>query len=201
MTCIVGIRNKYGVWIGADSCGASQGWEKTVRADKKVFRIVQEDTKETMLIGFTTSFRMGQLLQYSLVLPPRKPEVDVFHYLCSDFMDAVRKCLKDGGYCNVNNGVDTGGTWLLGYAGRLFLIEDDYQVCESAKGIEACGCGGSFALGCLFGLPVDMAPAQKIFTALAAASNFSAGVCAPYNVEYLPKLFHPSSDREPDKKS
>ena len=61
MTCIVGLVHEGVVYIGGDSAGVG-GMSLTVRADEKVFQ------NGEFLMGFTTSFRMGQLLRYSLKL-------------------------------------------------------------------------------------------------------------------------------------
>jgi hypothetical protein len=55
MTCIVGLRQGGKVFIGGDSAGIS-GWDVTVRADPKVF------LSGPYAMGFTSSFRLGQLL-------------------------------------------------------------------------------------------------------------------------------------------
>ena len=51
------------MYIGGDRAGVA-GLSLTVRADEKVFQ------NGEFLMGFTTSFRMGQLLRYSLKPPP-----------------------------------------------------------------------------------------------------------------------------------
>ncbi len=55
MTCIVGLEHNNSVYIGGDSLGSTSG-VTIVRQDKKVFH-----NGET-LIGFTSSYRMGQLV-------------------------------------------------------------------------------------------------------------------------------------------
>ena len=60
MTCIVGMVDGQGtVYIGADSLAAG-GYQKTIRKDAKVF------TNGIAVMGYTSSFRMGQLLRYKL---------------------------------------------------------------------------------------------------------------------------------------
>jgi len=66
MTCIVGIQHDGRVYIGGDSAGVA-GYSITSRADAKVF------TVGPYVMGFTSSFRMGQLLRYGLKAP--KPPV------------------------------------------------------------------------------------------------------------------------------
>jgi hypothetical protein len=71
MTAIVGLVHKESVTIGGDSAGVS-GLSLSVRADAKVFR------KGRYLFGFTTSYRMGQLIRYSLQPPKPKGDLDAF---------------------------------------------------------------------------------------------------------------------------
>lgn len=131
MTAIVGLAQSGAVYIGGDSAGVS-GTSLTVRADTKVFR------KSRYLFGFTTSFRMGQLIRYSLTLP--KPAGDLDAFMATTFIDAVRDCLKGGGWAAKENDREEGGTFLVGVRGQLFAVYDDYQVAKAADGFAAVGC-------------------------------------------------------------
>jgi ATP-dependent protease HslVU (ClpYQ) peptidase subunit len=68
MTCIVGMVENGKVYIGGDSAGVS-GFDYHIREDQKVFQ------NGDMIFGFTSSFRMGQLLQYSLKIPDHDPRI------------------------------------------------------------------------------------------------------------------------------
>ena len=176
MTCIVGLVNKGKVFIGADSLAAS-GTAKTIRSDQKVF--INGD----MVMGFTSSFRMGQLLQYVLKLPMIHSDQDVFEYMVVEFIEAVRTTLKEGGYTRIRDNEESGGTFLVGFKGRLFEIDDDFQVGESPIGYAAAGCGADIALGSLFtSNDTDISPKDRIHTALEAASSFSTSVAPPFHV-------------------
>lgn len=178
MTCIVGLTHPGGVVIGGDSAGVA-GLDLTVRADRKVFR------NGDFLMGFTSSFRMGQLLAYKLVPPTPREGHDTMRYLVTDYIDAVRDCLKAGGFARSDNSVESGGVFLVGYAGRLFQVASDYQVGESAHGYDACGCGESFALGALHANRNNPDPVARVMEALEAAEAFSAGVRRPFVIEQL----------------
>lgn len=182
MTCIVGLVHDGVVHMGGDSLGANLWFHKVVRKDPKVF--VNGD----FLFGFCGSFRMGQLLAHAFKPPRRHPDDDPYKFLVTEFIDNVRKCLKDGGYARIENNVEEGGTFLLGYAGRLFRIEDDFQVGEPADGYDACGCGEDLARGALHALMpnAEMSPATKLRIALEAAQHHSAGVSAPFTFLKLP---------------
>lgn len=188
MTCIVGLVKEGDVYIGGDSQGTDgRRLLQCVRADQKVFR------KKDMIFGFTSSYRMGQLLRYKLSFPRPHEGQDLYEFMVTDFVDEVRTCLKDGGYASKNNEVEEGGTFLVGYRGRLFTIGDDYQVAESHWPFDAVGCGDQLALGALFALtdggdagtqPPDD-PIRAIAVAIRAASEFSAGVGGPIHIEHL----------------
>lgn len=177
MTCIAGIVEGGTVWIGADSAGVC-GYSLTVRADVKVFK------NGPMLFGFTSSFRMGQLLRYALTLPDHDPRVEVEKYMATTFVNAVRECLKTHGFARKKEEAEEGGTFLVGYRGRLFCIQDDYQVAEALDAFDAVGCGHDIAKGSLFSstnLPAD----ERIRVALQAAERYSAGVRGPFHVESI----------------
>lgn len=178
MTCIAGLVEGNTVWIGADSAGVSSGdYGLTVRSDGKLFR------NGDMLFGFTSSFRMGQLLRHALKVPDHDPRVPVEKYMATTFIDAVRECLKTNGWASKDRESESGGTFMVGYHGRLFVVHDDYQVGEAADGLDAVGCGYQIARGALFASKEK--GKARIEVALAAAERFSAGVRGPFAVESL----------------
>lgn len=142
MTTIVGIVRDGIVTIGADSAG-SNGEMTTIRKDRKLFR------KGEMVIGYTSSYRMGQLLQYHLSIPFHHKGVDDMEYMVTEFVPAVRACLSEGGWAKKESEQEEGGTFLVGYRGHLYEIDSDYQVEESADEYNACGGGYIAALGAL----------------------------------------------------
>lgn len=173
MTCIVGVEHDGKVWIGGDSAGVAD-YSITVRSDTKVFDL------EDYVMGFTSSFRMGQILHYGL-LPPAPKLDDLERFMVTEFINATRLALRDGGFSQVKNEVETGGTFLVGVGGRLFCVEDDYQVGSSHDGYMAVGCGADIALGVLHATR-GKSPARRIQMALEAAAHHSAGVAAPFTI-------------------
>lgn len=174
MTCIVGLVEGDTVWLGADSAGCA-GYALTVRADQKVFR------NGPMVFGFTTSFRMGQLLRYALKVPDHDPRVEVDKYMTTTFVDAVRDCLKSHGWASKTKESEEGGEFLIGYRGALFRICVDYQVARALDGYDAVGCGTQLALGALFACS-HLTGRARIDLALLAAERMSAGVRRPFHV-------------------
>ncbi|KQX35323.1 hypothetical protein ASD04_14880 [Devosia sp. Root436] len=174
MTCIVGVVEKGKVWIGGDSAGVA-GYDLMVRSDPKVFR------NGDFVMGYTSSFRMGQLLAHRFQPPKRHADQDVYVYMVTSFVDALRQCFKDGGYASKENEREQGGQFLVGYEGRLFEIGGDYQVGENLDGYAACGCGGSIALGALHATSSEC-PTDRIRSALSASERHNAGVRGPFVV-------------------
>jgi ATP-dependent protease HslVU (ClpYQ) peptidase subunit len=167
LTVVVGLIDKERIWMGGDSLG-SAGWDCTTRKDPKVFR------KDEFLIGFTSSFRMGQLLRYKFV-PPKFYEGDIFEYMVCEFVDSLRNTFKDGGFASSNEGEEKGGAFLVGFKGRLFEIESDYQVGEPLNGMAAVGCGSAYALGALYASQTQRNPRTRI-------QEYSNGCRAPFTI-------------------
>lgn len=180
MTCIAGMVAANGdIIVGGDSAGVA-GLDLAVRRDPKVF------TKGNFIYGFTSSFRMGQLIQYRFDAPDHDPRKDVDTYLRTDWIDALRKCFDAGGYSRRNNGSEEAGTFLVGYRGRLFFVDSDYQIGEALHPFFACGCGQSLALGAMFALQESaFSEEDKIGKALECAEQYSAGVRRPFVIKRL----------------
>ncbi len=179
MTCIAGIAEGGAVYLAGDSAGCS-GWDLTVRRDPKVF------TNGPYVLGFTSSYRMGQLLRYSFS-PPAPETSDLHGFMCTAFVDALRSCLKDGGWATKDKEQEEGGVFLAGVAGKIFEIASDYQVGDPADDYSAVGCGARVALGALFATAgTKLEPVQRLGKALDAAERFSNGVRGPHTVVHLP---------------
>jgi ATP-dependent protease HslVU (ClpYQ) peptidase subunit len=173
MTCIVGIIEKNKVYMGADSAGVG-GYDIIIRKDKKIFKIGD------FLIGCTGSFRMIQLIQYSFK-PPKVPRnKDIYEYMCTQFINSLRQIFKKGGFMEITNSKESGGTFLVAYKNRLFTIYSDFQVSEALESYASLGCGYSFALGALDALDSKMNVKDKINKSLEVAVYRSAGVRPPF---------------------
>ncbi|MEV5710848.1 hypothetical protein [Actinoallomurus sp. NPDC052274] len=177
MTAIVGITDGKTVVIAGDSAGVG-GDVTQPRLDAKVF------VNGPYVIGYTTSFRMGQILRYAFKAPVPPDGEDGLHaFMCTGFINGVREGLKEGGWASKSNDQEEGGSFLVGLRGRLFEIGSDYQVGELADGYTAVGCGAEIALGALHatadaGMPLE----ARAIAALEAAAHFSTGVRAPFTI-------------------
>jgi len=173
LTCIVALEHDGKVYLGGDSAAVSD-WNIEVCAQPKVFRVGD------FIMGYTSSFRMGQLLQYELVIPENTEDSDI-RYLVTRFIPAVRDCLKNGGYTKIDNNREEAGSFLIGYRGKAYKISSDFQVTRMSAGFTAVGCGQDFAIGAMEILDKTN-PEEAVTLSLKAAGKFSNGVCPPYTV-------------------
>ena len=178
VTCIVGLEHKGAVWMAGDSAGVA-GLDLTVRSDAKVF------LNGPYVMGFTTSFRMGQILRWSFEppKPPKEPEY-LECFMATDFVNGVRTTLSAGGYATKKNEAEEGGTFLVGVRGVLWCVDSDFQVGRAEAGYDAVGCGEGYAKGALYATQ-GKSPAHRLQKALEAAEAHSAGVRGPYTVEVV----------------
>ncbi|MFH1230021.1 MAG: hypothetical protein V1709_00850 [Planctomycetota bacterium] len=179
MTCVIGLIDKKSnkIYIGADSIGKADD-AVAIRADEKVF------IKDKFIIGFTSSYRMGQLLRYKLKIPEYSNGKTVFEYMVTDFVDAVRTCLKDGGFASKDKETECGGSFLIGFKGRLFVIESDYQVEEVRLPFNAVGSGADIAKGVMYSTETYY-PKTRIISALKAAGFFLSSVRRPFIIKSI----------------
>lgn len=180
MTCIVGaIDKKTGtVYIGADSAGTG-GTSLRLRKDPKVF------IRKPFIMGFTTSFRMGQLLMSDerFSIRQQKENESDYDYMVSAFIPAIQALFEKGGYLVVKDKVQSGGTFLVGYKGHLYSIHDDFQVGEHLDDYNSCGCGENYAIGSLYSTEkTSMPTAERVYEALEAAEHNCSGVRRPFNI-------------------
>ncbi|TJW14425.1 MAG: hypothetical protein E5W82_10640 [Mesorhizobium sp.] len=162
MTCIVGLVDNGKVYIGGDSA-AITGDSIEIRANRKVFR------NGPYVIGFTGSYRVGQMLEYASL--PKLTCKDVMAHLVLNVVDKLKEI----------SGKDI-DELLIGHGGRLFKVSSDYSVAEYAS-YAAAGVGGQYALGNFHG--GVGAPELRVQAALEAAQTHCAGVRAPFHVEVV----------------
>ena len=174
MTCIIGLEHEGEVYIGADSAAVA-GWDVSETLLPKVFQ------RGDFLVGYTTSFRMGQILEQHLDVRERHDLETETSYIISGVIEAVRKCLKAHGFAKVDNNTEEGGCFLVGYRGKLYRVNDDYGVTRHATGFDALGCGMDYALGAMAAL-ADIEPMARLQGSLEIAAHFSGAVMAPFTI-------------------
>lgn len=177
MTCIVAVEDATGTIMGADR--AASGSELlTVLQTSKLFR------NGPALFGYTSSMRMGQLMQYDVTLKP--PSSNVGQWVVTELVPALRTSFLAGGFERSKDGESSGGCFLVSIGGNCFEVQDDYSFLRSEAGEYAIGSGAAVALGSLHstrGRPAD----ERVAAALAAAADYALGVSSPFDLEVDPK--------------
>ena len=89
MTCIIAFIDQKGVGhMAADSAGTNTEYHtQSLRKQSKIFR------NGEFIFGFTTSFRMGQILQYNFHPPERPENITDMVYMVTRFIPAVKDAL------------------------------------------------------------------------------------------------------------
>jgi hypothetical protein len=196
MTSIAMMTDGKTVVLGGDSA-ALNGYELRVRAEPKVFRA------GSYAIGFTTSFRMGQILRYCTELPEPPagagPE-ELERFIVTDFIATVRSSFAEHGFAKTarftstgpssvtEEGQDVGGQFLVAVAGQIFEIHQDYHVGRPATPYAAFGLGAAVALGAFYALESmpDLSLRERVVKALEASEAHSSGVRGPFDFVELP---------------
>jgi hypothetical protein len=196
MTAIVGLVDADGtVYMGGDSAGTSNTGDQSVLLNQKIF---QPEHGPWFLFGCCGEFRAGQVLQWTFRPPrPPGPDVNMDAFMVTKFVDSVKKCFEKAGLIRQDgNGNDIGHCFLVGYQGRVFKVEENFQVLSDRKNYTAVGSGESFALGALYATE-GLAPADRVTLALQAAAHYHATVREPFTVKSL--AFRHDWHKEPKK--
>ena len=181
MTCVVAVSEKSNgiTYIGADSLGSSSSF-KISRKDKKIFKV--RNALNTVM-GFTTSYRMGDLLQFSENLIPDAEKIVDREYMVVKFIPQIIKLFEVNGYQEIDNGQISGGTFIVAQNEKIYKIGSDYQVGENFCEYDSCGCGYMAALGSLHSTAnMNMNSVDRIHMALRASQAFVPGVEAPFYI-------------------
>lgn len=151
MTCIVGIEaQELGnpcIVMGADRI--CYGWEESYDStESKIVNFVLGQTN--IFVGYTSSFRFGQIIKYHFI-PPRpkeelRREMELLRYLHKDFVPALRRTLEQQNFSEIKDNVsDSDSTALIGIAGRIFCLQHDYSILRSTRGYYSIGSGAPYA--------------------------------------------------------
>jgi ATP-dependent protease HslVU (ClpYQ) peptidase subunit len=189
MTCIVAVSDGRTVLLGGDSAAASDR-EVFIRATRKVFRA------GAYAIGFTRSWRMGQILRHETELPEPPDTRDgeeLESFLVTSFVSAIRRSFHEHGFAKtvrvtrtpdyIEEGQEIGGVFLIGVHGHIFEVHNDYHVARSATPYAAVGDGAIAALGALHALTAHttLVPKELAAAALRAAETYSRSVRSPFH--------------------
>lgn len=177
MTCIAAYKDLNGdIYMGGDSIGVAGTTYVTIR-EPKVFR------RKNMVFGFTSSFRMGQILQYDFEVPSHRTEMKTSEYLVSVFIPRLIAKFEEAKWARVSDNQIEGGTFLVGYDQKLYKVHEDFQILETMDHYNSCGCGDDFARGAFWTLQTNkkLKPQERVIKALECASAHSL-VKPPFHV-------------------
>jgi ATP-dependent protease HslVU (ClpYQ) peptidase subunit len=179
MTCIVGVEGGKSVWIGGDSAQTDTYCDQVVGAEPKVF------VKGKLIFGCTGSLRMKQVLRSCLEVPNHPRSMSDEAWLCGPLVDSIREMYRRSGFMRTKDGSEEAdGTALVGYLGRLYVMQADFALIRSNRGWETAGSGGKYAAGAMVALSIlqhDRVD-SRIRVALRAAEACNASVCGPFTI-------------------
>jgi len=182
MTCIVGVKTDEGIFIGGDSFGGNEHMAGVYKTPK-VFGKPKVGRTSAMVFGFTTSWRMGQILQ---TMPDiRKPsEKSDIEFLITDWVDMIREHMAVAGFGQNESGREEAGAFLLGYNNNIYEIDPDYSVIEPLYNYVVTGSGVLSAYGSLATTEVmkKVSAQDRILAALSAAEVHEHYVRRPFNI-------------------
>jgi ATP-dependent protease HslVU (ClpYQ) peptidase subunit len=181
MTLIIGITQDNQTYMGGDAAASSE-CDIELRQNPKVFY------NGAYMMGYTTSFRMGQLLQYEL--DPKNPTPEdlatpdsIVRFMVTEFIPQVRTLFDDSGFSKIETNVESAGNFIVAVGNYLFGIESDYQVGLSTLPYLAVGSGAQVARGSLYTTQhLNMTAQDRIAVAMEAAQTFVNTVAAPVTI-------------------
>lgn len=166
MSCVVAIRDKNDkIFMGSDSLAISEG-----TGDKRFLKAPKIFMNGKYLIGFVGSLRLGQVIMPDYMNANFKK--------ISDLLEMIREQAHVFG-CLINeNGEEYCGTsFIIGYEGRLFAIDNYFQLTEYEENFHAVGAGAPYSLGSLYvSSKTDLTPDNRIRMAIDCASYFCSSV-------------------------
>lgn len=156
MTCIIAHTDGVSSFLAGDKLG-SNGFTKTVQTEPKVFEKefikLHDDgltrTKEVMALGYTTSFRMGQLLNYNLNLPEQDASQTFSQYLVLKVIPIIRQMFKEEwGARDASQDVG-GGQFIILHNHTIYEVQEDFSVLQPKTRITAVGSGTYHAIAAM----------------------------------------------------
>lgn len=149
MTCIVGITDGNNIWMGCDGL---------ISGDNDKFNLEQPKIikKEEMLIGVAGTLRGLQLLKYHLDIDGLKEELEKLkivsdeEFICNYLVTCIKNMFFEHQYCvQIDSQENQNDKFLIGYRGRLYYLDSNYQIFNTTDSYMAIGSGSEYAYGAL----------------------------------------------------
>jgi ATP-dependent protease HslVU (ClpYQ) peptidase subunit len=177
MTCIVAVATGRAVWMGGDSA-------YTVSDDVIRLGPPKVTRRGPLVVGAAGSLRCANILHYDFTAPKRRRANPLRYVACEVAAEFRRRLGASEGKDQLDGHSEWDGRALVGYVGRLFLLDSCFGVTELVDGYGAIGSGGEVALGSLYetrGQPAK----ERLRRALLAAEAITGSVRAPFTYEVL----------------
>lgn len=177
MTLVIAVKRYKKIAICADSASVSGQFCTVGRMDKKIHQF-----DNGVVIGFTTSYRMGQLLHYKIE-PPDLNRQNSFGTML-DYAEECRKKFKEYGFGKHGEAQNAdGGSFIIVGNGHIFEINVDFQVVEY-KRVAVIGGGEEPAAGAADALlkKTDLSAHEIALTASKIAAARITTVYGPFTI-------------------
>lgn len=185
MTCIVGLVESGVIWLGSDSAGSGEHDEQEILKNPKVF--AKRGPKGNLwLFGFAGRYRLGQLVEHSLVLPNVSSELKgnfLVGFLVNEFVKDLRRCLRENGAMiesQKNRTENCPGDLIIGVNEEIFTVDEYFQVLIPSNPFTSIGNGSAAAFGALGATKNLLGPEERILTSLEQAQEYIANVSDPF---------------------
>ena len=190
MTCIIGMIHENKIYMGCDSAGVNEYGNASLTAIPKVFK----RWNDSFIFGYSGSFRLGQILQYSFpfgdeVVPIKTPD----EYMIGTFVGRLRDALNKEGFMKKENNLETmDANFLVGVKllednkPHLYCVQSDLQCTRFTPPVLSIGSGYQYALGAMTAYGrIDLNPMQRIEKSLEIAALHCSTVRGPFHVESI----------------
>jgi len=176
MTCIIGLIDNDTIFMGGDRCEVNR-WSQRTLAHPKVFKLNNE-----FMLGVSGEARTVSLLKFGFKPPRQKERQDDHEFISTDFAEAIRKRLKDGGITEIkDNKEKVNAAILIAYKGKLYKMDNLFYIKLVESNYEATGVSENCAMGSLYSSN-EKDPSKKILLALKASEYFHMGVRGPFDI-------------------
>jgi ATP-dependent protease HslVU (ClpYQ) peptidase subunit len=167
------------VFLGGDSSAISEYDMLTIRTPKVI-------RKGEYVFGFAGHFRFAQIVEHAFK-PPVYKGGDVFSFMSRQFMSRLQKCVAKAEFARNREGRMEGGLALIGFRGRLFCMQTEYELIEPKDGMFSIGCGFPYALGAMDALAIaEKNVERRVLLALQSTERYCSGVRSPFHIVKLP---------------
>lgn len=185
MTAIIGVEDRGIAYVGADSSSVVGDQAVLVMRSPKVFR------NGEYVIGFSYTFRFGNILQY-LWSPPTPPErieqsPELFErFMVRELGPSIRAAVDEGHSLIEKEGGYEVGLAIIGVRGRIWHYERDQGILCYADGVATTGSGYNLLTASYRTIQIvkpKMPTQDKVLTALhVTADSMAGGVRGPFRV-------------------